>query len=151
MNKDFFAKRYIAKFAKAKSHMDGLESVPLLPSRPCRIHAGLPGDFTTARTYQRTAFDGTLQTHQAEQAVPFFPLPFQCCFTCTETLRLRLVRDREPRTSTSTFTQLLSSDPYSVLPLSLISHMVSVGIKHHERKSRLCSTLQASFSGGWMS
>ena len=36
----------------------------------------------------------------------FFPLPFQCCFTSTGTIRL--VRDREPRTSTSTFTLLLS-------------------------------------------
>ena len=32
----------------------------------------------------------------------------QCCFTYTETIRT--VRDGEPRTSTSTFTQLLSSD-----------------------------------------
>ena len=31
----------------------------------------------------------------------------QCCFTSTETVRT--IRDREPRTSTSTFTQLLSS------------------------------------------
>ena len=32
----------------------------------------------------------------------------QCCFTSTETIRL--IRDGEPRTATSTFTQLLSSD-----------------------------------------
>ena len=32
----------------------------------------------------------------------------QCCFTSTETIRT--IRYREPRTSTSTFTQLLSSD-----------------------------------------
>ena len=32
----------------------------------------------------------------------------QCCFTCTKTIRT--VRDREPRTATSTFTQLLSSE-----------------------------------------
>ena len=31
----------------------------------------------------------------------------QCCFTSTETIRL--IRDGEPRTATSTFTQLLSS------------------------------------------
>ena len=31
---------------------------------------------------------------------------FQCCFTSTETIRL--IRDREPRMATSTFTQLLS-------------------------------------------
>ena len=31
----------------------------------------------------------------------------QCCFTCTETTGT--VRDGEPRTATSTFTQLLSS------------------------------------------
>ena len=33
----------------------------------------------------------------------------QCCFTTTETIRR--VRDGEPRTATSTFTQLLSCDP----------------------------------------
>ena len=32
----------------------------------------------------------------------------QCCFTSTETIRA--VRDEEPKTATSTFTQLLSSD-----------------------------------------
>ena len=32
----------------------------------------------------------------------------QCCFTSTETVRT--IRDGEPRTSTSTFTQRLSSD-----------------------------------------
>ena len=32
----------------------------------------------------------------------------QCCFTSTETVRT--IRDGEPRTSTSTFTQLLNSD-----------------------------------------
>ena len=31
----------------------------------------------------------------------------QCCFTSTETARL--IRDGEPRTATSTFTQLLKS------------------------------------------
>ena len=31
----------------------------------------------------------------------------QCCFTSTETIRL--IRDGDPRTATSTFTQLLSS------------------------------------------
>ena len=34
----------------------------------------------------------------------------QCCFTSTETIRT--ARDREPRTATSTFTQLLSSENY---------------------------------------
>ena len=33
---------------------------------------------------------------------------FLCCCTSTETIRL--IRDGEPRTATSTFTQLLSSD-----------------------------------------
>ena len=33
----------------------------------------------------------------------------QCCFTSTETIRT--IRDGEPRSATSTFTQLLSSDP----------------------------------------
>ena len=37
-----------------------------------------------------------------------FRFSFKCCFTSTETTRL--IRDGEPRTTTSTFTQLLSSD-----------------------------------------
>ena len=37
--------------------------------------------------------------------VAFFP-PFQCCFTSIEAIRL--ARDGEPRTATSTFTQILS-------------------------------------------
>ena len=36
----------------------------------------------------------------------------QCCFTSTETIRT--IRDGEPRTATSTFTQLLLSDPEKV-------------------------------------
>ena len=46
----------------------------------------------------------------------------QCCFTCTETVRL--MKDVKPRTATSTFTQLLSSECvrdsrvlYSFLPI----------------------------------
>ena len=34
----------------------------------------------------------------------------QCCFTATETVRI--IRDGEPGTATTTFTQLLSSAPY---------------------------------------
>ena len=34
----------------------------------------------------------------------------QCCFESTETT-LKIIRDGEPRTSTSTFAQLLASDP----------------------------------------
>ena len=40
--------------------------------------------------------------------VVFLCKTVQCCFTSTETLRT--IRDGEPRTATSTFTQLLSSD-----------------------------------------
>ena len=44
----------------------------------------------------------------------------QCCFTFTETIKtttesIRTVRDGEPRTATSTFTQLLSSGSNSLL------------------------------------
>ena len=38
----------------------------------------------------------------------FFSLPVQCCFTSTETIRT--IRDGEPRTSSSTFTQRLSCE-----------------------------------------
>ena len=37
----------------------------------------------------------------------------QCCFTSTETIRL-IRTGPEPRTAISTFTQLLSSEHYSV-------------------------------------
>ena len=40
-----------------------------------------------------------------------------CCFTFTETIRT--IRDREPRTSTSTFTQLLSSKACLFLKVAL--------------------------------
>ena len=38
---------------------------------------------------------------------PNRPVSFRCCFTSTETIRL--IRDGEPRTPTSTFTQLRKS------------------------------------------
>ena len=37
-------------------------------------------------------------------------ISFQCCFTSTETVRP--IRDEEPRTATSTLTQLLISDQH---------------------------------------
>ena len=39
-------------------------------------------------------------------------VPVQCCFTSTEAIRT--VRDGEPRTSTSTFTQVLNSVPREI-------------------------------------
>ena len=42
---------------------------------------------------------------------------FQCCLTSTETIRL--IRDGEPRTDTSTFTRLLNSR-LLVLPLLMM-------------------------------
>ena len=41
----------------------------------------------------------------------------QCRFTSTETI-IRTIRDGEPRTATSTFTQFLSSDPEIVSDLN---------------------------------
>ena len=46
-----------------------------------------------------------------EEKINTSAVQVQCCFTSTETMRL--IRDGEPRTATSTFTQLLSSDPVS--------------------------------------
>ena len=57
--------------------------------------------------------------HHRSRSVTGFALPFlysasiQCCSTSTE--NIRTVRDGEPRTSTSTFSQLLSSIPFSFL------------------------------------
>ena len=42
----------------------------------------------------------------------------QCCFTSTETVRT--IKDGEPRTATSTFTQLLNSDVTSTETIRLI-------------------------------
>ena len=53
------------------------------------------------------AQDGHLDFHTAPELCW---LLVQCCFTSTETVRL--VRDGEPKTATSTFTQLLSSVGY---------------------------------------
>ena len=44
---------------------------------------------------------------------------FQCCFTFTETVRL--IRDGEPRTATSTFTQLLGSEQYATFSSSNVA------------------------------
>ena len=55
---------------------------------------------------------GLLGTGAQDVHLDFLTAPelcnFKCCFTSTETIRT--IRDGEPRTSTSTFTQLLSSD-----------------------------------------
>ena len=48
-------------------------------------------------------------------------LCFKCCFTSTETIRL--IRDGEPRTTTSTFTQLLSSLSESFVEVLLYVHI----------------------------
>ena len=45
-------------------------------------------------------------------------LRLQCCFTSTETVRT--IKDGEPRTATSTFTQLLNSDVTSTETIRLI-------------------------------
>ena len=56
-----------------------------------------------------------------ERSSSSFSLMFvQCRFTSTETVRT--VRDGEPRTSTSTFTQLLTSMGYDILSMLLCVH-----------------------------
>ena len=59
----------------------------------------------TPTNFKYSASDG--ECYQDEQ------VHVQCCFTSTETIRT--IRDREPRTVTSTFTQLLSSEDEEVL------------------------------------
>ena len=53
----------------------------------------------------RGAQDGHLHFHTAPELCLNF---FRCCFTSTETRRT--IRDGQPRTATSSFTQLLSSE-----------------------------------------
>ena len=55
----------------------------------------------------RGAEDGHLDFHTAMRSEDSL-FKFQCCFTSTETKRT--VKDGEPRTATSTFTQLLNSE-----------------------------------------
>ena len=56
-------------------------------------------------------------------------LVVHCCFTSTETVRI--IRDGGPKTSTSSFTQLLSSDmlfyPYTSSVRKLLTHTTRVG------------------------
>ena len=52
------------------------------------------------------AQDSHLYFHTASELWHYVQV--QCCFTSTETIKT--IWDREPRTATSTFTQLLSSD-----------------------------------------
>ena len=56
----------------------------------------------------RGAQDGHLDFHTVPEIFSEFRL---CCFTSTETIRT--IRDGEPRTATSTSTQLLSSEMYT--------------------------------------
>ena len=60
------------------------------------LPAGLPED------------TGKKQKHD-DDVHPSLEKLLKCCFISTETVR-RLIRDGEPRTATSTLTQLLSSD-----------------------------------------
>ena len=46
----------------------------------------------------------------------------QCCFTSRESKRIK--RDGEPGTATSTFTQLLSSDPLPIQTVSFFEKVV---------------------------
>ena len=74
------------------SHAGSHKVTPAKPSTARRGWCQTPRSFT--RTH--LAF--------ARYSPPPPPPPFECCFTSTETIRL--IRDGEPRTATSTFTQL---------------------------------------------
>ena len=54
-----------------------------------------------------------LAVWQSDSASPVVQI--QCCFTSTETIRSN--RDGEPRTATSSFTQVLSSESYCAIYL----------------------------------
>ena len=56
----------------------------------------------------------------------------QCCFTSTETIRI--IRDRAPRTSTSTFTPLLSSPQIAAFTTGL-NGLKPVSSKYHAKHS----------------
>ena len=55
-----------------------------------------------------SAYQPTRLTARPNRLTPLEGFQFQCCFTSTETVRL--IRDGEAPTATSTFTQLLSYD-----------------------------------------
>ena len=63
------------------------------------------GTDATSSNFMYRASDG--ECYQDEQ------VHVQCCFTSTETIRF--IRDGDPRTVTSTFTQLLSSEDEELL------------------------------------
>ena len=65
-----------------------------------------PETVRTIRDGLGLAQDVHLDFHTAPELWLKELVSFQCCFTSTETIRL--IGDGEPRTSTSTFTQLLS-------------------------------------------
>ena len=58
----------------------------------------------------------------------------QCCFTSTEPIRI--IQDREPRTSTSTFTQLLSSQQRAALTTHLSPLRITQSILWQVRQNR---------------
>ena len=53
---------------------------------------------------------GTILRNKCKHQYEYVQVQVQCCFTSTETIRT--IRDGEPRTATSSLTQLLSSDEY---------------------------------------
>ena len=68
---------------------------------------GLLGTGSAGRPPRLSHSSGALRERERERE-----REFQCCFSSTETIRI--IRDGEPRTSTSTFTQLLNSPPTMV-------------------------------------
>ena len=67
---------------------------------------------------------------------------FQCCFTSTEIIRLIIIiMDGEPRTVTSTFTQLLSSELLRSSYLNFVQH---IELYFYVRGSRFINIISGS-------
>jgi len=92
--------------------------------------------FTSTETLGAIS-DGHLEVHKARVVKRLTVVQVQCCFTSTETVGT--VRDGEPRTATSTFTQLL-------MELGAAKH-VDTKRQQGSRPSVLCRSGLRAFLG----
>ena len=78
----------------------------------------LEESFASVDFQSEEVFTWSLSVNQVKKSVQFLS-KFSVCFTSTETIRT--IRDGEPRTSTSTFTQFLSSVTETALCRALVT------------------------------
>ena len=128
-----------------------------------RFGSALPGiGGTTSECFSQSIFTGRYNTATTQALKYLHARAYkqrrravaenlsQCCFTSTETIRT--IRDGEPWTATSTFTQLLSSVAerllYAFRPLKFSARLVSVALGRYHRRGVVYSGVQFTVNQG---